>query len=91
MFYVIVFVGLLTAILLYRGMRYARKKNLKISHATLFGIVMGFIVFALVAVFYSHNYAEPKPIPNMYSLHSWVGMGAVVLFGCQVNLHGLYN
>lgn len=71
------------AIILYRGLRYARKKNLKISHATLFGIVMLFIVLALVAVFDSHNLAKP-PIPNLYSLHSWIGLSAVILFGCQV-------
>lgn len=71
------------AIILYRGLRYARKRNLKLSHASLFAIVFVFIVLALVAVFDSHNYANPA-IPNLYSLHSWVGLGSVILFGCQV-------
>lgn len=70
------------SILLYRGVRYARKKNLKISHATVFGIVMVLAICALIAVFDSHNYANP-PIPNLYSLHSWVGLSAIILFGCQ--------
>lgn len=72
------------AILLYRGCRYSKKMKLKLSHATLFGIVMILTILALVAVFDSHNYANP-PIPNMYSLHSWVGLGAVIIFFCQVS------
>ncbi|KAG4066311.1 hypothetical protein HA402_000535 [Bradysia odoriphaga] len=70
------------SITLYRGLRYARKKNLKLSHASLFGVIMVLIILALIAVFNSHNMAKP-PIPNMYSLHSWVGLSAVIVFGCQ--------
>ncbi|KAJ6642444.1 Plasma membrane ascorbate-dependent reductase CYBRD1 [Pseudolycoriella hygida] len=70
------------SITLYRSFRYARKKNLKISHATLFGVIMVLIILALIAVFNSHNLASP-PIPNLYSLHSWIGLGAVIIFGCQ--------
>lgn len=68
---------------MYRGLRYARKKNLKLAHAGGFVCVMILIILGLVAVFDSHNYAKP-PIPNLYSLHSWIGLASVILFGLQV-------
>uniref|UniRef100_A0A2M4ADQ3 Putative cytochrome n=1 Tax=Anopheles triannulatus TaxID=58253 RepID=A0A2M4ADQ3_9DIPT len=71
------------SILIYRGFRYARKKALKITHATIHGAAFVFTVIALVAVFDSHNLARPAPIPNMYTLHSWVGLSAVLLFSLQ--------
>lgn len=62
--------------------RYAGKKSLKITHASIHAMAFVFTVFGLVSVFDSHNYAVPK-IPNLYSLHSWVGVLAVGIFFCQ--------
>jgi len=66
----------------YRGFRYGRKKSLKITHASIHGLAFLFTVCGLVAAFNSHNYAKP-PIPNLYSLHSWIGLAAVIIFACQ--------
>ncbi|NXM02698.1 CYAC3 protein, partial [Tyrannus savana] len=38
-------------------------------------------VLGLAAVFRFHN---SNGTPNMYSLHSWMGLGTILLFSCQV-------
>jgi len=58
------------------------KKKLKIAHAVTMGVVFILMVIALKAAFDSHNYATP-PITNMYTLHSWVGLTAALLFSAQ--------
>lgn len=73
-----------TAMLIYRTQRNIRKRRLKLLHAGIMISVVVLTVIALIAVFDSHNLA-PTPIPNMYSLHSWVGLTTVILFCCQVN------
>jgi len=58
------------------------KTKLKITHAIVMGIVFILMVVALQAAFDSHNLKNP-PIPNMYTLHSWIGLTAALLFGVQ--------
>lgn len=72
------------AILIYRGLRYSRKRTLKITHASIFGSIMILVIFASWAVYDSHILASP-PIPNLYSLHSWIGLTAILLFILQVH------
>lgn len=73
------------AILLYRAGRHYRKKSLKLSHAIINFSAFVFAVIGLKAVFDFHNYSDP-PKPNLYTLHSWIGLLAVILFGLQVQV-----
>lgn len=57
------------------------KLMMKFIHAGLNLLAFVFAVISLVAVFDFHNVAK---IPNMYSLHSWVGLAAVILYCLQV-------
>ncbi|CAG09949.1 unnamed protein product, partial [Tetraodon nigroviridis] len=59
------------------------KLVMKLIHAGLNLLAFALVVVALVAVFDFHNSAN---IPNMYSLHSWLGLAAVLLYGLQLVL-----
>nr|XP_004557779.2 cytochrome b reductase 1 [Maylandia zebra] len=64
------------------------KLMMKFIHAGLNLLAFVFAVIAMVAVFDFHNGAN---IPNMYSLHSWLGLTAVILYGLQLVLGvGMY-
>ncbi|XP_041933397.1 plasma membrane ascorbate-dependent reductase CYBRD1 [Alosa sapidissima] len=59
------------------------KLMMKFIHAGLNILALILAVVSLVAVFDFHNAAN---IPNMYSLHSWVGLAAVILYALQIVL-----
>ncbi|XP_041857821.1 plasma membrane ascorbate-dependent reductase CYBRD1 [Melanotaenia boesemani] len=64
------------------------KLMMKFIHAGLNLAAFIFAVIAMVAVFDFHNSAQ---IPNMYSLHSWLGLIAVILYSLQLVLGvGMY-
>lgn len=58
---------------------------------TLHSLVLIFTVISLRAVWDSHDYhvdadGNPAPLPNLVSLHSWLGIGTVVLYAAQFSL-----
>ncbi|XP_078117993.1 plasma membrane ascorbate-dependent reductase CYBRD1 [Sander vitreus] len=64
------------------------KLMMKFIHAGLHLLAFILAVIAMVAVFDFHNAAK---IPNMYSLHSWLGLTALILFCLQLVLGvGIY-
>ena len=67
---------------MYRIFRNEPKFKLKLAHAAIMILVFILSVIALIAVFDFHNL---KQIPNMYSLHSWMGILTLILFSFQVS------
>lgn len=70
------------SILAYRTGRNFQKKTLKTTHAILNFIILVLAIAGVKAVFDSHNDAQP-PKPNLYSMHSWIGLLTVILFVLQ--------
>merc|ERR1711971_764946 len=54
------------------------KLRLKLAHAGIMIVAFALMVIGLQAAFDSHNKPNP-PKPNMYTLHSWVGLLASLL------------
>uniref|UniRef100_A0A8D1CYK9 Lysosomal membrane ascorbate-dependent ferrireductase CYB561A3 n=1 Tax=Sus scrofa TaxID=9823 RepID=A0A8D1CYK9_PIG len=52
----------------------------KLGHAAMHLMAFILTVLGLAAVFNFHNHEK---IPNLYSLHSWLGITTVFLFACQ--------
>ncbi|XP_033921557.1 plasma membrane ascorbate-dependent reductase CYBRD1 [Melopsittacus undulatus] len=59
------------------------KVLMKFIHAGLHTIAMILAIVSMVAVFEYHNAGN---IPNMYSLHSWIGLTAVIFYSLQLFL-----
>ncbi|XP_035186765.1 cytochrome b reductase 1 [Oxyura jamaicensis] len=59
------------------------KLLMKFIHAGLNTIAMILAIVSMVAVFEYHN---ARKIPNMYSLHSWIGLTAVIFYSLQLFL-----
>ncbi|KAL1268353.1 hypothetical protein QQF64_033716 [Cirrhinus molitorella] len=57
------------------------KQMMKLIHAGLHVLAFILAVVSVVAVFDFHN---ANRIPNMYSLHSWIGLAAVIFYPAQI-------
>lgn len=64
------------------------KRPWKLLHGALMLLALVLAVVGLCAVFDFHN---ANAIPNLYSLHSWVGVATVALFAAQVAAHKPQN
>ncbi|CAJ0941746.1 unnamed protein product, partial [Mesorhabditis belari] len=72
------------SILIYRVFRNERKRFTKLLHMGLHSMVLIFMFIALKAVWDSHDLnikdGKPDPLPNLISLHSWIGITTVAAF-----------
>ncbi|KAL2347820.1 hypothetical protein Fmac_001820 [Flemingia macrophylla] len=67
------------AIMAYKSVP-GKKRSLKVVHLVLHLIALVAGVLGIVAVFL---YKNKVGLPDMYTLHSWLGMSAICLFGSQ--------
>lgn len=70
--------------------RYSRQTT-KLIHLSWQTLCVISIIIGLTAVFFSHNYPSGGTYkPNLYSLHSWIGISVVTLYFFQY-LFGIYT
>jgi len=64
--------------LVYRLLRRQPKPQLKLIHAGINGTAFLLAIIAQIAVFSFHNDLN---IPNLYTIHSWIGLLTMIFFG----------
>ncbi|CAJ1952760.1 unnamed protein product [Sphenostylis stenocarpa] len=57
-----------------------KKKNKKLIHLVLHGMALTLGIIGIYSAFKFHN---ESGIDNLYSLHSWLGIGVIILYGIQ--------
>ncbi|ENN83480.1 hypothetical protein YQE_00162, partial [Dendroctonus ponderosae] len=70
------------SVLLYRICRCCRRIYVKLLHTVFHALAIPCVALGFLSVLDSHNLAQP-PIPNFYSLHSWIGLVTMGLFAIQ--------
>lgn len=68
--------------LMYRLCRCMKSIYVKLVHMLFHACAIPCIALGFLAVFDSHNLSEP-PYPNFYSLHTWLGLITMGMFGLQ--------
>lgn len=81
---------ILIALVVFRVLRKETKRRTKLIHVILHTITLLFIMISLKAVWDSHRYHRDSfgkldPLPNLYSLHSWIGIALVTIYFGQVS------
>lgn len=71
-----------TAIISYKSFPLEKQVKKKI-HLVLHAIALILGIIGIYTAFKNHNESN---IPNMYSLHSWIGIGVITLYGIQVSI-----
>jgi cytochrome b-561 len=79
--------NLYIAIMSYKTLPWSHDTN-KMVHLILHAVALFLGSFGVYAAFKFHN---ESGIDNLYSLHSWVGLGAIILYGLQVILINCYH
>lgn len=68
------------AIISYKTLPFTKEVK-KIIHLVLHTIALALGIVGVIAAFKYHNESN---IANLYSLHSWIGIGVISLYGVQV-------
>lgn len=68
--------------MVFRVFRNKPKPTLKLIHTTINVVAFIFALLGLLAVYVNHNQAG---YGNFYTLHSWMGLVAVILYFIQVS------
>lgn len=58
-----------------------RKEVKKVIHLVLHAIAL---ILGIIGVYAAFKYHNESSIANLYSLHSWLGIGVISLYGIQV-------
>lgn len=67
----------------YRGLPWSKEVK-KLIHLILHAIA---VVLGAVGIYAAFKFHNESGIANLYSLHSWLGLGTICLYGLQVNNH----
>lgn len=68
------------AIISYKALS-LKKEVKKVIHLVLHAIAL---ILGIIGVYAAFKYHNESSIANLYSLHSWLGIGVISLYGIQV-------
>ncbi|GLT35968.1 hypothetical protein SLA2020_103760 [Shorea laevis] len=57
-----------------------KKEVKKLIHLVLHAVAL---ILGIIGIYAAFKYHNESSIPNLYSLHSWLGIGIIVLYGIQ--------